>query len=72
MVNFMVLVFLLFFEVFGLVDISIMVNVIYNGKMYNVKDGWIEVFGIGYFDVVNGNNVFIVGFFVIVDWLDML
>ncbi|MGC1507911.1 alpha/beta hydrolase [Ketobacter sp.] len=72
MANFTVPAFSLFSEASGLVDTSTMVNVIYNGKTHNAKDGWIEVPGTGHLDVVNGNNAPTVGFPAIADWLDTL
>ncbi len=42
MVNFSAPAFALFSEASGLVDTGTMVNVIYNGKTYNGKDGWIR------------------------------
>lgn len=64
--------FSLFSEASGLVDTATMVNTLYNGKTYNVKDDWMEVPGTGHIDVVNGNNGPTVAFPAIADWLDSL
>lgn len=64
--------FAVFSESSALVDTETMVSILFDGKTYDARDGWMEVPGTGHIDVVNGNQAPRVSFPAIADWLNAL